>query len=89
MDGKTCHIAIQLVLLQCCKKSYTFFVARFSLPLGVDETFFWLRGEENLINSVLKWKKNQYVIVCSKKGVSKNSFPLIFSEEDNREFKER
>ena len=53
MDGKTCKIAIQLVLLQCCRTSDTFFVARFSLPLGGDERFFWLRSEKNLINSVL------------------------------------
>ena len=33
MGGKTHNIAIQLVLQQCCKKSCTFFVARFSVPL--------------------------------------------------------
>ena len=71
MDGKTCHIAIQLVLLQCCKTSYTFFVARFSLPLGVDETFFWLRGEENLINSVLNWKKINMLLFVRKKVLVK------------------
>ena len=57
MDSKTCNIAIQLVLLPCCKTSYTFLFAIFSLPLGVDETCFWLRGDENLLNSVLYWKK--------------------------------
>ena len=34
MGGKTRNIAIQLVLLQCYKTSCTFFVARFSVPLG-------------------------------------------------------
>ena len=34
MGGKTCNIAIQLVLQQCCKTSCTFFVARFSVPLA-------------------------------------------------------
>ena len=34
VGGKTRNIAIQLVLLQCCKTSCTFFVARFSVPLG-------------------------------------------------------
>ena len=33
--GKTPNIAIQLVLQQCCKTSCPFFVARFSVPLGV------------------------------------------------------
>jgi len=31
--GKTRHIAIQLVLQQCCKTSCKFFVARFFVPL--------------------------------------------------------
>ena len=34
MGGKTRNIAIQLVLQQCCRTSCTFFVARFSVPLG-------------------------------------------------------
>ena len=34
MGGKTRNIAIQLVLQQCYKTSCTFFVARFSVPLG-------------------------------------------------------
>ena len=58
--------------------------------------FFWLRGEEYLINSVLYWKNKsfnmvfQHVNVCTENwGVSKNSFPLIFNKEDNRAFKER
>ena len=33
MGGKTRNIAIQLVLQQCCKTSFTFCVARFSVPL--------------------------------------------------------
>ena len=61
------------------------------LRLGVDETcFVWLRGEEILINSVLYLKKMlRYVTVCTEKGVSKNSFLVIFSKENNRAFKER
>ena len=31
----------------------------------------------------------QHVNVCTEKGVSKNSFPLIFNKEDNRAFNER
>ena len=34
MGGKTRNIAFQLVLQQCCRTSCTFFVARFSVPLG-------------------------------------------------------
>ena len=33
MGCKTRNIAIELVLQQCCKTSYTFFVVRFSVPL--------------------------------------------------------
>ena len=33
MDCKTCHIAIQLILQQCCKTTWMFFAARFSVPL--------------------------------------------------------
>ena len=33
VSGKTRNIAIQLVLQQCCKTSFTFFVARFSVLL--------------------------------------------------------
>ena len=33
VGGKTRNIAIQLVLQQCCKTSFTFFVARFSVRL--------------------------------------------------------
>ena len=32
MGGKTCNIAIQIDLQQCCKTNCTFFVARFSVP---------------------------------------------------------
>ena len=39
MGGKTRNIAIQLVLQQCCKKSCTFFVVRFSVPLIKSEVF--------------------------------------------------
>ena len=35
VGGKTCNIAIQLVLQQCYKTSCTFFVARFSIPLRI------------------------------------------------------
>ena len=35
VGGKTCNIAFQLVLQQCCKRSCMFFVARFSVPLVV------------------------------------------------------
>ena len=34
VGGKTLNIAIQLVLQQCCKTSYTFFVACFYAPLA-------------------------------------------------------
>ena len=36
MGGKTRNIAIQLVLLQCCKKNspFCFFVTRFTVALG-------------------------------------------------------
>ena len=48
---------------------------------------------ENLINSVVFCKKKklfEYVNACTEKDLSlKYSFPLIFSEEDNRAFKER
>ena len=39
VGGKTRNNAIQLVLQQCCKKSCTFFVARFSVPLIKSEVF--------------------------------------------------
>lgn len=50
------------------------------------------RLKENLINSVVFCKKKlfEYVNACTEKDLSlKYSFPLIFSEEDNRVFKER
>ena len=31
----------------------------------------------------------RYVTVCTEKGVSKNSFLVIFNKENNRAFKER
>ena len=34
MGGKTHNIAIQLVLLQCCKTNSPFFVTRFTVALG-------------------------------------------------------
>ena len=39
VGGKTRNNAIQLVLQQCCRKSCTFFVARFSVPLIKSEVF--------------------------------------------------
>ena len=36
VGGKTCNVAFQLVLQQCCKRSCIFFVARFSVPLVVN-----------------------------------------------------
>ena len=65
------------------------------LRLWVDETgFFGQEVRKIWQNSVLYWKKKkkkkvQYVNVCTEKGVSKNSFPLIFNKEVNREFNER
>ena len=40
MGGKTCNIAIQIVLQQCCKTSCTLFVARFPLPLAIQKPVF-------------------------------------------------
>ena len=41
MGGKTRNIAIQLGLQECCKTSYTFFVARFTAALVIVLVFFF------------------------------------------------
>ena len=46
VGGRARNIVIQLVLPQCCKTSYTFFVARFSVPLRSDD------GNENVIKAI-------------------------------------
>ena len=40
LGGKTRNIAIQIVLQECCKTSYTLFVARFSVPLAIQKPVF-------------------------------------------------
>ena len=62
----------------------------------VDETVFLVKswGISDKFSFILKKKKAStwsfnMSMFCTEKGVSKNSFPLIFNKEDNRAFKER
>ena len=88
MDGKTCNIAIQLVLLPCCKTSYTFLFAIF-FPTFRSwwNVFLVKRWRKSVKFSFILKKKINMLLFVRKKAVSKNPFSLILSEEDNRKFK--
>ena len=60
LGSKTRNIAIQLVLQQCCNTSCTFFVARFSVPLQLNQV---KRTPQDCINEFIIRKLNPLVVV--------------------------
>ena len=60
VGGKTRNIAIQLVLQQCCNSGCTFFVARFSAPLELNQV---KRIPQDFINEFVIRKWNPLVVV--------------------------
>ena len=57
VGGKTCSIAIELVLLQCCKTSCTFFVVCFSVPLVKSTTVTTTFHTSKTVNGLLDLEK--------------------------------